>query len=183
MCGIAGIVETDGAPVNGGVLERMISMLRHRGPDGSGVKLLGQAGLAHARLSIIDLSGGAQPMSNEDGSIWVTFNGEIYNYVELRADLESRGHVVQDDVRHRSDRPCLRGVRATAASTRSMGSSRLRSGTTRSRSLFLARDRFGKKPLYYCQPVNISFLRSEIKALLAHPAVDASSICMASTRS
>ena len=171
MCGIAGIVETDGAPVNGGVLERMISMLRHRGPDGSGVKLLGQAGLAHARLSIIDLSGGAQPMSNEDGSIWVTFNGEIYNYVELRADLENRGHVF----RTKSDTEVI--VHAyeeygEACLDSFNGQFAFAIWDGRDRSLFLARDRFGKKPIYYCHRSHFFVFASEIKALLAHPEVD-----------
>ena len=84
MCGIAGVVNLDGAPADEVLLGGMIALLRHRGPDGSVVRALGPAGLAHARLSIIDLVGGTQPLSNEDGSLWITFNGEIYNYLELR---------------------------------------------------------------------------------------------------
>ena len=171
MCGIAGIVESEGTPVNGAAAERMIAMLRHRGPDGSGVKLLGHAALAHARLSIIDLAGGAQPMSNEDGSIWVTFNGEIYNYVELRADLVSRGHVF----RTKSDTEVI--VHAyeeygEACLDTFNGQFSLAIWDGRDRSLFLARDRFGKKPLYYSHKSRLLVFASEIKALLAHPEVD-----------
>src|SRR5918912_1326640 len=93
MCGIAGIlVPSDASPPELDALERMAATLRHRGPDEFGVYRDRRAGLAHARLSIIDLSTGQQPMSNEDGSLWIVFNGEIFNYVELRPELEARGH-------------------------------------------------------------------------------------------
>ncbi len=93
MCGIAGFVNRRGEGADRELLARMTSTLAHRGPDGDGLFLEGPAGLGHRRLSIIDVDGGAAPMSNEDGSIWVTFNGEIYNDPELRAWLLSRGHV------------------------------------------------------------------------------------------
>jgi asparagine synthase (glutamine-hydrolysing) len=92
VCGIAGIVDFRAAEDKIPTLRRMIRQLQHRGPDASGVFARGPAALAHARLSIIDLSGGNQPIHNEDGSVWVTVNGEILNYPELRAELEARGH-------------------------------------------------------------------------------------------
>lgn len=91
MCGVAGVLWDSKA--HAGVVERSIAELRHRGPDGSAVKTLGRATLGHARLSIIDLSSGDQPMSNEDSTVWVTFNGEIFNYIELRQELTKHGHV------------------------------------------------------------------------------------------
>ena len=94
MCGIAGFVNLDRrVHADDPDLARMIAMLRHRGPDGFGFYTEPGLGFAHARLSIIDLAGGQQPMHNEDRSVWVTFNGEIFNYVELRRDLEQAGHV------------------------------------------------------------------------------------------
>src|SRR5262245_998189 len=93
MCGIAGIfVDASTAPPGRAELCRMAHALRHRGPDGHGLYRDDRAGLAHARLAIIDVAGGAQPLSNEDGSIWITLNGEIFNYVELRSELDALGH-------------------------------------------------------------------------------------------
>src|SRR6516165_263655 len=94
MCGIAGVFNFDGENSAPELLERMAGPINHRGPDSTGV-YVGDAsgvGLAHARLSIIDLCGGGQPMSNEDGSLWITFNGEIFNYIELRNELQEAGH-------------------------------------------------------------------------------------------
>src|SRR5438034_7532479 len=97
MCGIAGMVALrDGAPpASVDQLRRMAASLRHRGPDELGIYRDPRAGLAHARLSIIDLAAGQQPLSNEDGTVWVVFNGEIYNYVELRKDLITKGHTLR----------------------------------------------------------------------------------------
>src|SRR5512142_561126 len=94
MCGIAGIVNlTDhGETPSRELLTRMIGMIRHRGPDEYGMFRDARAGLVHARLSIIDLTSGQQPLANEDGSLWIVFNGEIFNYVELREELETFGH-------------------------------------------------------------------------------------------
>src|SRR5687767_4468139 len=93
MCGIAGILNlADRSPPNGEILASMIGTLRHRGPDGYGYFNDSRCGLAHARLSIIDLATGDQPIANEDESIWTVFNGEIFNYVELRQTLEQAGH-------------------------------------------------------------------------------------------
>src|SRR5256885_6600933 len=91
MCGLAGIARREPSGVAVETLDRMAATLRHRGPDGFGRFAGARVGLAHVRLSIIDLAGGAQPLGNEDGQVLVVYNGEIYNYVELRADLERRG--------------------------------------------------------------------------------------------
>jgi asparagine synthase (glutamine-hydrolysing) len=168
MCGIAGFVNADGAPPDAAIARHMIDLLRHRGPDGTGVRILGDAALAHARLSIIDLAGGAQPMSNEDGTLWITFNGEIYNYVELREELERRGH----RFRTRSDTEVI--VHAyeeygPACLDRFNGQFAIALWDTRNRTLFLARDRFGKKPLYYASKNRLFLFGSEMKAVLAHP--------------
>src|SRR2546422_9809067 len=91
MCGIAGILNQSAAP-DEQTVRRMLGMIRHRGPDEFGIYLGRNVALGNARLSIVDLSGGQQPIGNEDGSLWIVFNGEIFNYVELRAELEARGH-------------------------------------------------------------------------------------------
>src|SRR5882672_11493942 len=93
MCGICGIVTTPGRDVARDVLASMTAKLAHRGPDGDGFFVNGHIGLGHRRLSIIDLEGGAQPLANEDGSVVVVFNGEIFNYRDLTSDLVARGHV------------------------------------------------------------------------------------------
>src|SRR5262245_65458884 len=92
MCGIAGLAGTDRGSANPTLLAEMVGTLAHRGPDERGIHVDGPIGLAHSRLSIIDLADGQQPMSNEDASVWVTFNGEIFNFVELRAELLKEGH-------------------------------------------------------------------------------------------
>jgi asparagine synthase (glutamine-hydrolysing) len=93
MCGITGFVGREGEDADRGVLARMTATLGHRGPDGDGLYLDGRVALGHRRLAILDVAGGAQPLSNEDGTVWVTYNGEIYNEPDLRAGLEARGHV------------------------------------------------------------------------------------------
>jgi asparagine synthase (glutamine-hydrolysing) len=167
MCGIAGKVHFDAdEPVSRALVRRMTDVIAHRGPDGQGHYVSGPVGLGHRRLSIIDLSdAGAQPMSNEDGSVWITFNGEIYNYAELRRRLIDQGHAFRshtdtevivhlweehgvDCVRH------LRGMFAFAI------------WDANQRALFVARDRVGIKPLYYCELPRGLVFASEIKALL-----------------
>ncbi len=152
-------------------MDRMLQVIAHRGPDGSGTHLSGPVGLGHRRLSIIDLSNcGAQPMSNEDGTIWITFNGEIYNYLELRADLIRRGHVFRSTTdtevivhlyeEHGAD--CLQHLRGMFAfAIWDQGRQRL----------FVARDRVGIKPLYYCQTPKAVWFASELKSILVDPAV------------
>jgi asparagine synthase (glutamine-hydrolysing) len=149
MCGIAGIVTLDeGARVDEQRLRRMRDVLTHRGPDGAGLVVEGRAGLAHTRLAIIDPAAGAQPMSNEDGSVWITFNGEIYNHDALRPGLEAWGHryqsrcdtetivhLYEEEGPHVVDQ--LQGMFAFAI------------WDCPRRQLLLGRDRLGIKPLYY----------------------------------
>ncbi|MCP4628834.1 MAG: asparagine synthetase B, partial [bacterium] len=92
MCGIAGIINFNSAEEMQGLWCRMLGLIRYRGPDAAGIYMDGPAGLGHTRLSIIDLSGGDQPICNEDRSVWIVFNGEIFNYPELREELLSQGH-------------------------------------------------------------------------------------------
>jgi asparagine synthase (glutamine-hydrolysing) len=159
----------------------MTETLEHRGPDGAGLHLDGPAGLGHRRLSIIDLAGGAQPMANEDGTVWVTYNGELYNELELRADLEARRHRYQTA----SDTESLvhlyeeRGPRFVEALN---GMFALALWDARARTLVLARDRMGQKPLYYADlPDGGIAFGSEPKAVLANPevarSVDHDSLC------
>ena len=165
MCGIAGQINFDNAPVVPQRIAAMGASLRHRGPDDAGVYVHGSVGLAHQRLSILDLSpAGHQPMSNEDGTVWVVFNGEIYNFEELRGRLSDR-HIF----RSRTDTEVivhlyeefgldcvamLRGMFAVAI------------WDAREGRLVLARDRVGKKPLYYALGRNSLTFASELKALL-----------------
>src|SRR5262245_51207130 len=92
MCGIAALLKTTGEPAVAAEMTPMVASLAHRGPDGAGIHCAGPVALGHRRLSIIDVAGGRQPLSNEDGSAWITFNGEIYNYRDLRRELTSKGH-------------------------------------------------------------------------------------------
>jgi asparagine synthase (glutamine-hydrolysing) len=168
MCGICGKVYFDQSrPVTQQNLLQMSKTLSHRGPDGEGVWIDGHVGLAHRRLAIIDLRTVAgQPMSNEDGSIWITFNGEIYNFRELRADLESRGHIFRTNsdtevIVHAYEeygRGCLERLHGMFA---------FAIWDARARTLFLARDRLGKKPLFYAIGRDRLLFGSEIKAILA----------------
>ncbi|MGD0781388.1 MAG: asparagine synthase (glutamine-hydrolyzing) [Candidatus Aminicenantales bacterium] len=172
MCGISGLVYFDPERrVDPETIARMNRVLHHRGPDDSGVWIGGNAGLGQARLSIIDLSPlGRQPMSNEDGSVWITLNGEIYNYAELRKELESKGHVFRsqtdtETVVHlweEEGERCVERLRGMFALALWDG----RSGT-----LFLARDRMGKKPLFYAELADRIVFGSEIKAVLQDRAI------------
>ena len=170
MCGIVGVVSADASLRSGPVVRHMLQALSHRGPDDEGVEMLEGASLGARRLSIIDLQGGHQPIGNEDGSVVAVQNGEIYNFVELRDQLKARGH----RFRSRSDTEVLphaweewgerlgehlRGMFAIAV------------WDARAHSLFLVRDRFGKKPLVYASLPGLLVFASEIQALLRHPAV------------
>lgn len=168
MCGIAGIVRTDTKAIDDGLLSRMCDAIKHRGPDDDGFYINGSVGLGMRRLSIIDLKSGQQPIHNQDRTAWIVFNGEIYNYRELREKLEKLGHtfytnsdteaIIHAYDRYGADCPKhLRGMFAFAI------------WDERSQELFLARDRVGKKPLLYAQ-VNGQFVfASEFSALLLHP--------------
>jgi asparagine synthase (glutamine-hydrolysing) len=171
MCGIAGIVNLEGGPVIPGDVLRMCDVMRHRGPDDDGLYLGACAALGMRRLSIIDLETGRQPIHNEDRTVWVVLNGEIYNFRELRKDLESRGHAFTtrtdtETVVHLyeeyGDRCVdhLRGMFAFAL------------WDERRRRLLLARDRLGVKPLYYAEIAGRLVFASELKALLELPYVE-----------
>ncbi|HUJ25469.1 MAG TPA: asparagine synthase (glutamine-hydrolyzing), partial [Myxococcales bacterium] len=171
MCGISGFVNRDQRPADEALLERMTSVIAHRGPDGSGHFVSGPCALGHRRLSIIDLSqNGAQPMHNEDGSVTITFNGEIYNYLALRDELLARGH----QFRSRCDTEVLvHGYEewGEALPERLLGMFAFAIWDARRQRLFLARDRLGKKPVYYnCGRERLAF-GSEIKSLLCDPSV------------
>src|SRR5213078_4060433 len=167
MCGIAGIVKRDPREtVDESRLKRVRDVLRHRGPDGEGLLLDGPVELGHRRLAIIDVAGGHQPMSNEDETIWIVYNGEIYNHAALRPGLEARGHryrtrsdtetivhAYEDDGERCVER--LQGMFAFALWDRPRG------------RLLLARDRVGIKPLYYALAGDELLFGSEIKAILA----------------
>jgi asparagine synthase (glutamine-hydrolysing) len=170
MCGIAGIVRSDGARVDRELLERMNDAIRHRGPDDDGYYFSDGVGLGMRRLSIIDLKGGQQPIHNHDRTAWIVFNGEIYNYRELREQLEKLGHKFYTDsdteaIVHAYDQygtDCpkyLRGMFAFAI------------WDERAKSLFLARDRVGKKPLLYAELNGELVFGSEFNALLQHPGI------------
>lgn len=171
MCGICGVYGAqNGEPVSGEIIERMISSISHRGPDDRGAYLDGSIGLGFARLSIIDLSGGHQPMSNETGDVWLVFNGEIWNYKELRKELLEKGH----QFRTNSDTETIihayeeYGVDCVS---RLHGMFGFAIWDAPRRRLLLARDRAGKKPLYYTLVRGSMIFASEIKALLYHPDV------------
>src|SRR5262249_15302599 len=148
---------------------RIVQALRHRGPDAYGIKSWPDITLVHTRLGIIDLSpAGAQPMANEDGTIWTVFNGEIYNHHELRRNLKTRGHVFKG----RSDTEILTHLYEEEGPTfvaRLRGMFALAVYDMRTRTLLLARDRFGIKPLFYAPSANWLAFASEIKALLELP--------------
>ena len=170
MCGIVGIVRNDGKPVDEELLSRMNNAIRHRGPDEDGFYINGSTGMAMRRLAIIDLKSGQQPIHNQDRSSWIVFNGEIYNYLELREKLEKLGHTFYTNsdteaIVHAYDEfgtDCpkhLRGMFAFAI------------WNTRTQELFLARDRVGKKPLLYAEVNGQLIFGSEFSALLLHPDV------------
>src|SRR5438132_6372574 len=175
MCGIVGIVRFNGDVVDEARLKRMRDVLRHRGPDGEGLWIEGPVGLGHRRLAIVDVAGGHQPLANEDESVWIVYNGEIYNHAALRPGLEARGH----QYRTRSDTETIlhlyeeEGERCVER-LQGMFSFALWDRTRR--RILLARDRLGIKPLYYAWSDDELLFASEIKAILAagsvRPALD-----------
>jgi asparagine synthase (glutamine-hydrolysing) len=167
MCGICGIFVRDAA-VDEHALVAMMSVLRHRGPDGTGRFVSGEVGLGHLRLSIIDVEGGSQPIDNESGTLQVVFNGEIYNFVELRQELESLGHRFKT----RTDTEVI--VHAyeqwgKACVKRFNGMFAFALWDTERRELFIARDHLGIKPLYYVDLGTRFLFASEVKSLLQDP--------------
>jgi asparagine synthase (glutamine-hydrolysing) len=166
VCGIAGVVARDDEAVDIAEIHRMCQTLVHRGPDDEGIYAQGPVGLGMRRLSIIDLSGGHQPIRNEDGSVWVVFNGEIYNFSELRTELEGRGHSFDT---HADTEVIVHLYEEMGADcvTRLRGMFAIALYDLNRRSLLLARDRLGKKPLHYALDQGRLIFGSEIKALLA----------------
>jgi asparagine synthase (glutamine-hydrolysing) len=172
MCGICGIVSTD-APPDLDLLRRMMGRLGHRGPDGNGHFRDRHAALGHNRLAIIDVACGAQPLCNEDQTLWVTFNGEIFNYVELADELRRRGH----SFRTHSDTEVI--VHAweewgEECFTRFNGQWALALWDRREQRLVLSRDRLGVRPLFYTRTAGRLLFASEVKALFADPTVERS---------
>jgi asparagine synthase (glutamine-hydrolysing) len=171
MCGIAGIVRfSRNETVDPATLRRMCRVMAHRGPDDEGVYLDGPVGLGMRRLSIVDLATGHQPISNEDGTLWIVFNGEIYNHAALRDPLIARGHryATHSDTEtiihlyEEYGRDCVQHLRGMFA---------FAIWDTRKRTLFIARDRLGIKPLYYRLTADSFLFGSEIKVILEHPGV------------
>ena len=173
MCGICGkLYHSRDRKVDEGLLKSMASVINHRGPDDDGIYLKGNVGLAHRRLSILDLSpAGHQPMSNEDGSIWIVFNGEIYNFLDLRDDLQKRGHTFMsktdtETIIHLYEEKgveCVHDLRGMFA---------FAIWDENKKRLFCARDRAGKKPLVYAHTNDALLFASEIKSLLRDPALE-----------
>lgn len=170
MCGIAGIFNRNGAPASPVLLRRMTDAIAHRGPDGEGFFTDSFVGLGHRRLAILDLSpAGHQPMAMPDRSCVLSYNGEVFNFQELRIELEARGH----QFRSRTDSEIVLHAFAEwgeDAFIRFNGMFALAIWDARRQELVLARDRYGVKPLYYTQQGDTFLFGSEIKALLAHPA-------------
>ncbi len=171
MCGIAGYFQlTESKTPDQALIRRMVNSLRHRGPDEFGAYLDDRCVLGQSRLSIIDLSGGSQPMCNEDGSLWITFNGEIFNYLELRDDLAARGHLFRtrcdtEVIIHAFEewgKDCLQRFNGQFAFVLY---------NRNDRSLFFARDRLGIRPLFYAQHNGRFYFGSEIKAIFCDPSV------------
>jgi len=168
MCGIAGLLDLRARPVNSSLVRGLCNVLAHRGPDDEGYYIEGPVALGQRRLAILDLAGGRQPMSNEDGTIWVTFNGEIYNFRELRARLEGLGHRFAtcsdtEAIVHAYEQygpACVKELRGMFA---------FALWDQPRQTLFLARDRAGKKPLFYAEVDGQWAFASELHALLQHP--------------
>ena len=166
MCGIAGVMKFgQDVRVESSVIRQMCAAMVHRGPDDEGVYTDGRVGIGMRRLSIIDVAGGHQPISNEIGTVWVVFNGEIYNHSDLRQQLEPRGHHYRtnsdtETIVHLYEeygRDCVQHLRGMFA---------FAIWDARGRKLLLARDRIGKKPLYYADVNGCLLFGSELKSLL-----------------
>ncbi len=171
MCGITGKFNfTAAAPISRGLIERMIGIIRHRGPDECGIYLDDFIGMGHARLSIIDLAGGAQPIHNEDRTLWIVYNGEVFNYIELKKDLEKKGHLfytttdteVLLHLFEEKGPDCLNELNGQFA---------FAIWNSAKRELFLARDRVGIRPLFYSVQKQSLIFASEIKSIFRDPGV------------
>jgi asparagine synthase (glutamine-hydrolysing) len=166
MCGLAGILAPPGTTVHRGELERMIHAVHHRGPDGYGYLEDGPVGLAHARLSIIDLSTGDQPIANEDQTVWTVFNGEIFNYLELRADLEKAGHRFRT---HSDTETIVHAYEEYGDDfvSKLNGQFAIALWDRKRQRLILARDRVGIRPLFVQRDGSRLLFSSEVKSILA----------------
>ncbi len=170
MCGIAGIVNPPGVEADAALLRLMIEKIRYRGPDHCGIYVREEAGLAHARLSIIDPASGRQPMHNEDRSLCITFNGEIFNYVELRRELLRRGHRFSTEsdtevilrLYEEKGEECVHDLNGEWA---------FAIWNAVEHKLFASRDRMGVRPLYYSSVDGAFLFASEVKSILAYPGV------------
>ena len=172
MCGIAGIVSDDPRLRDERTLRAMADALRHRGPDEEGVGVSAPAALAARRLAIIDLAHGQQPMRNETGDVLAVQNGEIYNFVELRRELASLGHVFRTD-NDTETLPHAYEEWGPKFASRLHGMFAIAIWDARRERLILARDRFGKKPLFYSASARLTVFASELQGLLAHSAIEA----------
>lgn len=170
MCGICGIYNLNGQSVDRELLGRMNDTMTHRGPDGAGLFVDGSIGLGHRRLAIIDLCTGEQPMTTDDGALQVVFNGEIYNFLQLKEELQGYGHRFRT---HSDTEVLLHGYRQWGLDfvTHLRGMFAVALWDVAERKLVLVRDRLGKKPLYYFRDQNRLVFGSELKALLADPSV------------
>ncbi|SRR5579883_2019539 len=170
MCGIAGFVTLTPQQDSAAVLSRMTEALYHRGPDAHGYYRDAYASLGHRRLSIIDLTSGQQPMCNEDGNLWITYNGEIFNHADLRPALEQAGHRYKS---HCDTETILHAYEQYGPECLSLfrGMFSFALWDKRTRALFCARDRLGKKPFYYYWDGRLFAFASEIKSLLEHPSI------------
>src|SRR6266516_3157456 len=173
MCGIAGMMKFgQDARADSGAVRQMCAAMTHRGPDDEGVYTDGPVGIGMRRLSIIDVAGGHQPISNETGTIWIVFNGEIYNHAELRKKLEPLGHRYRTNsdtetivhLYEQYGKDCVQHLRGMFA---------FALWDSRRQVFFAARDRLGIKPFYYRLTAESFLFGSEIKALLAYPGVRA----------
>jgi len=169
MCGITGLINLDDSPVSPVTLQKMTDAIAHRGPDGEGHWIEGNVGLGHRRLAIIDLTpAGHQPMSSADHRYVLSCNGEIYNFRELRADLEAEGYWFRSKT---DSEVVLYALAQWGADVllKFNGMFALAFWDRKEKTLFLARDRYGIKPLYYSQQSNTFAFGSEQKAILARP--------------
>ena len=169
MCGIVGLVGSGDMQT----ITHMTDSLEHRGPDDHGI--FHHPGmsvfLGHRRLSVVDIDGGHQPMASIDGSLQVVFNGEIYNHIELRAELVAKGHIFRTS--HSDTEVLINGYIEWGKSLpeKLNGMFAFAIFDSRNASLFLARDRFGEKPLYFCSKPKVFAFASELKTLLYHPEI------------
>ena len=172
MCGIAGIYAAHGSDaITPGRILSMMGAIRHRGPDEAGIYLDDRIGLGHVRLSIVDLPGGTQPISNEDRTVWIVYNGEVYNYPELRKELAERGHLFSTG----SDTEVIVHLyeeKGAACVDDLNGQFAFAIWDSRAGELLLARDRFGVRPIHYVFRNGVFYFASEIKALFTCPEIE-----------